>query len=535
MQETKLQIRARLLSAVSQMQNPSNKSPQAFDIIIDPLRDIEDKNAILEILIKEFKKDISEEKSQILFCIFHALLDKNVVEEALLKELANPTLSDSIKSHIINVLRGYGNHLNYDDYLKYLQNPQEVIDADTSRLLSNAIINPEAQIDFLDFINALPVKEAKMLLESLNNDYEGDNLANILSPLILSKPFSEIAFDAIRNIGESKSQLALHTLNYIIENVNDLKLKAHAQKSISLLKLSGIKEDNTLAFYKEILAQSPVYKCFTNLPDGHGNVGLIFSRRSDNGEIQMFTVVINDIDGIADCFGFNDIADSEFTRIVTKFFANDMIVEIKPEFCKYLLTNAEKTSRLMHEEIPYEYAAWKTITNDIEYEEINLNENADSILLSEFLMKQLYNAGYFDKWFFDEDESFSPFIQSLRDEDAIFNEPLPIENIFTPAIVKTIDYRLSLMSYCLRQEGHCVDADLIYSLTQNTEFKKKFYENILKKSIYEYFLNQKEQFYSTKHAASIFTRKKEEERKKIDINFVESVLSKIEEKWIDNE
>ena len=30
--------------------------------------------------------------------------------------------------------------------------------------------------------------------------------------------------------------------------------------------------------------------------------------------------VVNDIDGIIDCFGFNEISESEYERIVSKFY-----------------------------------------------------------------------------------------------------------------------------------------------------------------------------------------------------------------------
>ena len=536
MTESKLQIRARLLSALTELMNPSNRSAQSAMEVIDSLRDIEDKTSILEILVKELKKENPEERCQIIFCILHELADKNATETALLAELASPALSDKIKSQIINVLRALGNHLNYDDYLKYLDNPEEIIDADTTRLLANAIINPEAQIDFLDFINALPLKEGKMLLDSLNNDYAGDSLANILSPLIIAQPCSELAFEAIKNIGESKSELALRTLNYLIENVSDLKVKAHAQKSINVLRLSGVKEDHTDEFYAEILTKSPVYRCFTNLPDGHGNIGIIFSRKNEDELIQMFSVVVNDIDGIVDCFGFNEISDGEFSRIASKFFSNDEIIEISPEFCKFLLTNAEKTTRLMYDEMPYEYAAWRTITFDLPYKEFNLTQDAKTIGLNDFLIRQLYEKGYFEKWFFDKNAQFNAFLEKfMQNPEKHFKEPLPTDEVFTVELRKTLDYRLKLMSYLLRLEGHNIDADMLYSLANNEDYRTKFYQNILKRSIYEHFLNKKEQFYSENTAASIFTRKREEERKKIDINFVEKMISEIEKNWVEHE
>ncbi len=536
MTESKLQIRAKVLSAIVDLQKPANRNPQSITNILGTLAEISDKNTILETVLKELKTETTDDKQHILFFIISELLDKNKVEEAFLKELANPSVSDSIKANLINILRGLGNHLNYDDYLNYLKNPEEIIDADTTRLLSNAIVNPEAQIDFLDFINALPETEAGMLLESLNSDYDGDNLANILSPLILSKPRSELGLQAIKNIGASKSQLALSTLKNVIDNVDDLKVQAAAQKSINLLKLAGIKEENTDEFYKNILSSSPVFKCYTNLPDGQGNLGIIFSRKTKYDYIQMFALVINDLDGIVDCFGFNEISEPEFERIVAKFFSADQITEVDAEFCKYMLINAEKITRLFYDEIPYEYIAWKTIINDIPYKELNLTENAKLIGLNEFLLKQIYKTGYFDKWFFDSKSLLGDFFRNIeknKDLNSVFE--MNLDRLLNEQITESLCYRLVLTSYLLRREGHSINADIVYSLSFDSPIRNIFFENIIKKSIYEYFLNRKEQYYSTETAKSIFTRKKEEERKKIDINFVETVLKEIEEKWVENE
>ena len=250
----------------------------------------------------------------------------------------------------------------------------------------------------------------------------------------------------------------------------------------------------------------------------------------------MFALVINDLDGIVDCFGFNEISEPEFERIVAKFFSADQITEVDAEFCKYMLINAEKITRLFYDEIPYEYIAWKTIINDIPYKELNLTENAKLIGLNEFLLKQIYKTGYFDKWFFDSKSLLGDFFRNIeknKDLNSVFE--MNLDRLLNEQITKSLCYRLVLTSYLLRREGHSINADIVYSLSFDSPIRNIFFENIIKKSIYEYFLNRKEQYYSAETAKSIFTRKKEEERKKIDINFVETVLKEIEEKWVENE
>ena len=51
---------------------------------------------------------------------------------------------------------------------------------------------------------------------------------------------------------------------------------------MSTLKLSGIRVDNTIEFYKEILKESKPYKSYISFPDGHGNMAIIFSRIREN-------------------------------------------------------------------------------------------------------------------------------------------------------------------------------------------------------------------------------------------------------------
>lgn len=472
--------------------------------------------------------------------LLNELVDKEKIEKLFFETLANPKIKDSVKAKIVTFLREIGKHVNYEQYLTYFENPDEIIDIDTVKLLESAKINPEAQIDFLDFINALAEPEKEMLVESLSNDYDGDNLANILIPLVLANPYSKISQMAIKSLGESKSNLAYPLLASILENIDDPAVRANAQKSMSLLKLSGVKEDVTGEYYKKLLADTPVYKCFVNFPDGHGNTGIIFSRKNQASFIQMFALVVNDIDGIIDCFGFNEISEEEFDRIVNKFYQNDKVTEVDETFCKYLLQNAEKISRLKYEEIPYEYAAWSMITKDIDYENIDLTQGLNNIELNAELLKQIYDKGYFDKWFFDvsHNQNFAFVIDKIADNkinniqevEKIINEEK--YNVFSESFLKIFDHRLLLSAYLARLSDENTFADLLYSLITPSETKDKFIFDILKRSVYEYFLTQKERYENLKNATSIFTRRANKDLQNIDIKYIENCIKTIEENWI---
>lgn len=539
MPENKLQIRAKLLSAIINMQN--NSQDRAYiKKTLEELNAIVDKDAVLDILNREFLKENSQMRDYTITFLISELTDPQKAEAVMFETLANPKIKDSVKAKAVGFLREAGKHVNYEQYINYFENPDEIIDADTVKLLENARVNPESQIDFLDFLEALPQAEKEMLVESLTQDYDGDNLANILIPIIYANPYCEISQTAISALGESKSMLAYPVLKWLEETTDDLKVKANVQKSLSLLKLSGIKEDITKEYYKRLLSGSPVYKCFVNFPDGHGNIGLIFSRKNEASFIQMFALVLNDIDGIIDCFGFNEISEGEFDRIVNKFFSNDRVVLADETLCKYLMVNAEKISRLKFQEISYEYAAWVSITRDIDYEDLNLSDGLSKIELNDFLLKQLYDKGYFEKWFFSvsDNEKFATLIDKIADDkicdikqiETLLNENMP--QIFDDAFLKILNRRLLVSAHFARLNNEQTFADMLYSLIDESECKNCFKEDMLKKSIYEYFLSQKDRYESIKSATSIFARRANKDLQEIDIKYVENCIKEIEKNWV---
>ena len=75
-------------------------------------------------------------------------------------------------------------------------------------------------------------------------------------------------------------------------------------------------------------------------------------------------------------------------------------------------------------------------------------------------------------------------------------------------------------------------ADLIYSLIPYSEVKDKFICDILKRSVYEYFLTQKERYENLKNATSIFTRRANKDLQNIDIKYIQNCIKAIEENWM---
>ena len=334
-QLNKIQLKAEVLTAITRLQTLQDATK--VDEILYVLDNQTDKKAVLDTLMRELVKT-TEQKAYILCFLLHRLCEKDQLENALWNTLKSPTVSDYVKTVVLNILKDLGNKVDYDNLEEYFESPEDVIDADTKQLLHTAIMNPEAQIDFLDFLYSLSDADAKALVQSLADDYTEDALANILIPVFLHDPSSRSAQIALDELGQSKSQLALHALLEAKEYVDEEFLPA-IKRNISALKLSGVREDNTLDFYKEVLSESKPYESYSSYPDGHGNQALIFSREREDETIQLVATVVSDKWGIVDCFGFNQITKNDFKRIVERFYGDDLPVFINHTVLKTLLMN----------------------------------------------------------------------------------------------------------------------------------------------------------------------------------------------------
>lgn len=545
-QLNKLQIKAEILTVISKLQ--TNLEAANVDELLKTLIAQEDKKVILDVLIKELIKT-NEQKSILICFLLLKLCDKNELENSLWDVLKNSSVSDIVKTIVLNLLKDMGNKINYEKFSEYFENPDEVIDADTQRLLSVAIVNPEAQIDFLDFLKSLSDEDKELLVQSLGDDYSSDDLANILNPLFLYNPTSKLGRISIEILGNTKSQLALHALIESLDFVTDEETISLIKKSISSLKIAGVREDNAIEFYKSVLSSKP-YKSFTSYPDGHGNQALIFSRIRENEDgsesIQFVAVVINDCWGIVDCFGFNSISESEFIRIVEKFYNGGDQIYINHSVLKTLLLNAEKLTRKTDGEISYEYICWKTLLSDIQAEpvpvEFILNMKFEKKPLSSDDLDKIYLLDFIQKWFLDTDynDGFKLLIEALNkkmaaDDFKIDFEAAVKENkdeIFSNDEKNLLDKRILICAYLKYLSGNSEDTQLLYSLYFDENKKAELIENIIRKSIYEYYVTLKFKYKEEHNMANIFALRNKPKIFELNQKQIDLAISMIESLWV---
>ena len=218
-----------------------------------------DKTVICKLLFREINNSNQELTK---FLLVRYCPKKDLIEK-LWEIIKNNLYTNQAKIFALDLLRDLDTNWSYEECEKYIDNPDELVSSDTKKILDSAIVNPEVQIDFLDFISTLPEQDRIILLDSLADDYSKDELANMLIPVFLSMSNTETGKKALDILGNSKSQLAYHALNASLDFV-DKSLVPVVKRNLTTLKLAGIREDNTIEFYKRLLQDSKPYKfCIT--------------------------------------------------------------------------------------------------------------------------------------------------------------------------------------------------------------------------------------------------------------------------------
>lgn len=528
----KIQIKAEILATLNALQTASVPDSS----LLTDLKKIEDKKAVVDILIRELQ-NANEHKSLMVCWLLTELIDKDTLNDDLWNVIKSSEYNDHIKMIAFNMLKDLGNKIDYEVISGYFEKFNELINKETKELLETAIMNPEAQIDFMDFLNALSDEDKILLIKSLDEDYANDALANIVIPVFLYYMDTKVGDVALEILAKTKSQLAFHALENAKQHVDE-STQSKINKALSELKLSGIRVDNTKEFYKEILKESKPYKSYISFPDGHGNLAIIFSRIRKDRTLQFLAIVINPRYGILDSFGFNSMSERDFYRIVDKFYNYQEKYEIEPEIIKYYLAQAVESSYLNNEPLPYEYICWESIFLDIEpkkpeipldKKELNQKE-IDALCLSE----------YVQNWFFDEITSpeFKNFIDKLSYEfkKNNFNVDLDkfiadnYDSVYTAQELAYMIVIFNVAAYLRYIKGDKKLAQVFYSLGTNYAFLT----NILRKSIYEFYIGKRYLLKNQRKASNLFEQKLTPKSDDFKLLQLDMIISSIEAKWVDN-
>ena len=450
-----------LKTAIGQLLNKINSVSDIQNCLADfDMLDAQvDKKIISKILFKELISASNEKIPIICFMLEH-FIPKDELVAKFWETLKNQNLPSETRITILNLLRELDSDWSYQSCEEYLDDATSLLDENTKHLLNSAIINPEVQIDFMDFMATIRVQDKITLIDSLSDDFTSDALANILIPVFMSEPDSPAGKEALKLLADTKSVLALHTL----EEMKDMatgELLQEIKRSLSTIKIAGMREDNSKEFYKKALADTKPDKCYITYPDGHGDMAMIFTRITEDKRIRFVSVVINVASGIRDCFGFFDISEFECSKILERFLRDEKTIESDFHTFKTILHNAENI--LEEQIIPAK------VTKDVidQLDKMNVSTH-----------------WFMDYQYSDEFENVLKNIKTAENLDALVENNL--NKVFYDEEKTEWIEKLIMSAYIKYSIGKDNEAQILYGISKDESVLEELFKNILKRSIYEY-------------------------------------------------
>lgn len=541
---SKLQIRARVLSVVSRIKTVREYNEDLLKKLYSELEDIEDRHCVFDVFLKEYIK-MNEREFVFAGCLLKELVDVDYIQNSVFEFLKSSNYSDEAKYKLVQLLRITECEFDYDSVPEYFENPSDVIDSDTKKLLEKAVFNPEAMLDFLDFVSAVNKNDRNLLLQSLQLDYHGDSLANIVYPILYSDFDDDFKLKASEILIEAKSSLAIEPFKYIIETSSNEELINTCRVGLKKLKLSGATEQKAKEYFADIVKSFSLSCCYTTMPDGSGNQAFIISRENvENKKFMLIAVVVNDIYGVEDCFGFYNISKQELSKIVDKFYNSEGQYKITPAYIRTRLNEAYNLTIKNKNTFPYEFVCWDALLKDIaplpSGVEKEVEKSADLINIKKNDLLMLLTKEYSFRWYLKPGENAAlgnilDEINNANDLEISYINNLILEreqNVFDEKTLEFWKQRILQCVYLLCLNDKKEDADAFYSMLKSEDGMHIFKMVLMQRSIFNYFFSVREAAKEMAYTTNIF-KKKKIEKEKIDVKKIESILNLLSINWID--
>ena len=541
-QISKIQIRAQVLQSVLKFKNLETPSDSQVEECIRVLNEIENKSLVAQLLLKEISANGSFYDNLLTLFLFSVCDNKTICDSVFLL-LNDSNVSDVKKLFLINILREQGQNIDYNFIVSHISNPDEAIDIETKKFLQDAKTSPEVQIDFFDFFFTVADEDKTMLINSIVDDYSGDELANILAPFAYFYPDNYISDKILDALVKSHSYFALEPLKWCAQNCPDKNLAQKSHKLYAKLILSGLDAKKPLQdIFSNVLSDSSPLGFWYSCADGNSNISCVFARQRKNGFVQTFFTVFNLYNGPIACFGFNEISKKDFDVILLRFFKSSVHSKISLSEGKLIFDYLSSQGWKNNVKIPYEFICWRHLTYDVKSIDYSFDKllckHLKKIKTTKKVLNEVVNSDIFSSWFYDY--STLPLLSNLFGN--ILNKNIDSFEILEKNIENLIDVlmndddfinrfytQLYFQSYILHKSNMQNTANALYSVSFDIELTKYFIFVLIKKSIYIYLVNY---LNSLKNSPkNIFGKT----HNVFDESFLSSLLSDIEEKWTSKE
>jgi hypothetical protein len=432
---TRFQIRRDVVACLRQLSpEGSFASPEQqalWQAALETLQALPSPEFVQSILLQELQRHYPlPVLHQIGFLLAELTTDPDDLKEQLTQLLHSPdNPSDAVKDALQLTLQAMGDPVSPETYLSLLNDPDSIITSETDRFLNASLTSPEALIDFLDFIKALPLEEQVPLLEALYQKHSPEVLGSLSHALLFSapaKPVFQLVLKALqRSKPDATTAYSLWLLRHALEQCLEAPLfglpetlKQDFEERLLLLKtcLSQLRVEGIFPDYsafetqrtgvprpsltaspseldseaKESAEEATEALLWTFLPDALGNQGFFKvwapslppQPSSSEKRWSILCVALHEEHGVLDAFGFQNLQPKELQRILDKAGGESKRIAVSEAYLHSCLFEAELASLRNEGGLPYEYLCWKPLLWESDKEALSQNELLNELGLS---------------------------------------------------------------------------------------------------------------------------------------------------------
>ncbi len=314
--------------------------------------------------IGESLLDMGEQIIPIITRQFHEITDENIlmrylylIEYLNFEEFVNPLiyavlkrdLGDNFKASIINALYNFDVDFTSPVLSNIFHDAESKFYKFDSSFFDEIQNDEDMLINSLEWMLNLPYHKMMIIMNKLT---EVDDPRKItLLEIIAYQKDVETSLRAVDILGTTRDPCAYQALQKIAvwhETGAVYERADRALKKLRLLKLDQLGDAGQ--------RRESDYVCYSSTIDASGNYVLWMVTPHDlKPPLEVLCVLVNETEGIIDCFGSSTMPKKEFVSLIRKAKREDLFVRIEYAFCEKLLKDALFDSKRRGNSVPVEF------------------------------------------------------------------------------------------------------------------------------------------------------------------------------------
>jgi hypothetical protein len=342
---------------LNKLSKRKNISFEELDIIGDELLCLGEKSSA-NAIVNNFL-EISDENVLMRYLYLFEYLNFDEFINPLIYSVLKRELSDNFKAGAINALYSFDIDITSPIFSKILSDGEKMFFAFDDDFFDHMEDEEDRFINAISWFSGLPYHKKMVVLNKLKGS---NNKKKAVFLEIVANDFDhDLAIHAIDILSATDSLESVNALNNLAKEHDQTVRGKRALRALKKLRLLGFDYDSKLPPERS----KRNYTSFVSMVDSNGNY-VIWIAAPNNGKppLEALCVLINEEEGVIDCFGSSRMTKKEFMSLIKKSKEEDYFIKIDYEFCLKLLKNGIYNTREAGNQLPLEFLYRKKIFNE---------------------------------------------------------------------------------------------------------------------------------------------------------------------------